>query len=72
MVGTFYSSRNPESPPLVKKGDQVEAETVVCIIEAMKVFSDIQAEIKGEVVEVLVENGTPVQYGEALFIVKTS
>ncbi|MDF1753890.1 MAG: acetyl-CoA carboxylase biotin carboxyl carrier protein [Verrucomicrobiales bacterium] len=72
MVGTFYTARNPESPDFVKVGDKVSPDTVVCIIEAMKVFNDITAEIKGEIVELLVENGTPVQYGEALFRVKTS
>ena len=72
MVGTFYTSRNPETPEFVKIGSKVEADTVVCIIEAMKVFNDIQSEIKGEILEVLVENGSPVQYGEPLFLVKTS
>lgn len=72
MVGTFYTSPNPESPAFVKKGDQVEASTVVCIIEAMKVFNEIEAEVSGEIVEVLVESGNPVQYGEPLFLVKAS
>ncbi|MDF1812512.1 MAG: acetyl-CoA carboxylase biotin carboxyl carrier protein [Verrucomicrobiales bacterium] len=72
MVGTFYTAPNPESPEYVKKGDSVEPETVVCIIEAMKVFNEIEAEVKGEIVEILVETGTPVQYGEPLFLVKSA
>ena len=57
MVGTFYASANPESPPFVKVGDHVGPETVVCIIEAMKVFNEIPAEVSGQVVAVLVETG---------------
>jgi acetyl-CoA carboxylase biotin carboxyl carrier protein len=67
MVGTFYSSANPESPPFAKVGDHVGPETVVCIIEAMKVFNEIQAEVAGQVVAVLVENGQPVEFGQPLF-----
>lgn len=67
MVGTFYTSSSPESPPLVKVGDNVGPETSVCIIEAMKVFNEIPAEIKGKIVAVLVENGSPVEYGQPLF-----
>jgi acetyl-CoA carboxylase biotin carboxyl carrier protein len=67
MVGTFYTSSSPESPPLVKVGDHVGTETAVCIIEAMKVFNEIPAEIKGKIVAVLVENGSPVEYGQPLF-----
>ena len=72
MVGTFYSAEKPESEPYVKVGDQVEPETTVCTIEAMKVFNEIKAEIKGEIVEVLAENGAPVHFDEPLFRVKTS
>lgn len=72
MVGTFYTAEKPESDPFVKVGDKVAADTTVCIVEAMKVFNEIKAEIAGEIVEILVENGTPVQYGEPLFHVKTS
>lgn len=72
MVGTFYTAEKPDSDPFVKKGSQVETDSTVCIIEAMKVFNEIQAEVKGEIVDVLIENGTPVQYGEPLFLVKTS
>lgn len=67
MVGTFYASSNPESPPFVKVGDRVGPETVVCIIEAMKVFNEITAEISGQIVAVLVNNGQPVEFGQPLF-----
>jgi acetyl-CoA carboxylase biotin carboxyl carrier protein len=70
MVGTFYASANPESPAFVKVGDQVGPETVVCIIEAMKVFNEIPAECSGKIVAVLVENGAPVEYGQKLFRVE--
>ncbi len=72
MVGTFYRSPNPESPSFVDEGTAVTTETVVCIIEAMKVMNEIQAEVKGKIVECLVENGNPVEYGQPLFKVKTS
>lgn len=67
MVGTFYASPNPESPPFVKVGDHVGPESVVCIVEAMKVFNEIQAEISGRVAAVLVETGQPVEFGQPLF-----
>ena len=70
MVGTFYRSPSPENPSYVENGSKVEEKTVVCIIEAMKIMNEIQAEIKGAVVEVLVENGQPVEYGQRLFKVK--
>ena len=72
MVGTFYAASAPDADDFVKVGSKVSADTPVCIIEAMKVMNEIQAEISGEIVEILVENGTAVQYGEALFRVKTS
>jgi acetyl-CoA carboxylase biotin carboxyl carrier protein len=71
IVGTFYTSANPETPPFVKVGDPVGNETIVCIIEAMKVFNEIAAEVKGKVVACLVENGSPVEYGQPLFKVDT-
>jgi acetyl-CoA carboxylase biotin carboxyl carrier protein len=71
MVGTFYAAANPESPPFVKVGDHVGPESVVCIIEAMKVFNEIQAEIAGQVAAVLVENGQPVEFGQPLFKIDT-
>lgn len=72
MVGTFYLSPAPDQPPFVKVGDKVEANTVVCIIEAMKVMNEIKAEIKGVVTEVLVENGKPVEFGQPLFRVQVA
>jgi acetyl-CoA carboxylase biotin carboxyl carrier protein len=67
MVGTFYLSPNPESPPFVKVGDHIGAETTVCIIEAMKVFNEIPAETTGKIVAILVDNGAPVEFGQPLF-----
>lgn len=72
MVGTFYTASAPDADAFVKVGDKVSAETTVCIVEAMKVMNEIQAEISGEILEILVENGTAVQFGEPLFRVKTS
>jgi acetyl-CoA carboxylase biotin carboxyl carrier protein len=70
IVGTFYASPNPEAEPFVKTGDMVEAGQTVCIIEAMKLMNEIEAEISGEVVRILVENGQPVEYGEPLFALR--
>ncbi len=70
MVGTFYRSPSPENPPFADINTKVEEKTVVCIIEAMKIMNEIQAETKGTVVEILVENGQPVEYGQRLFKVK--
>jgi acetyl-CoA carboxylase biotin carboxyl carrier protein len=70
MVGTFYASSSPDSPPFVKVGDQVGPESVVCIVEAMKVFNEIPAECSGRIVAVLVENGAAVEYGQKLFRVE--
>lgn len=70
MVGTFYQSPNPESPAYVKMGDKVGNETIVCIVEAMKLFNEIEAEVQGEIVEVLVKDGELVEYGQPLFLVK--
>lgn len=67
MVGTFYSSPNPESPPFTKVGDHVGNETIVCVIEAMKVFNEIPAELTGKIVACLVTNGSPVEFGQPLF-----
>jgi acetyl-CoA carboxylase biotin carboxyl carrier protein len=71
MVGTFYTRANPESEPYVKVGDHVGPETIVCIIEAMKVFNEIPAEVSGRVIGILVENEEPVEYGKPLFKVDT-
>lgn len=67
MVGTFYASPSPESPAFVEAGKTIKPDTVVCIIEAMKVMNEIKAEIAGKVVEVVAENGKPVQFGQVLF-----
>jgi len=70
MVGTFYAAQSPESAPYVSVGQEITPDTVVCIIEAMKVMNEIKAEISGVVAEVCAENGKPVQFGQALFRVK--
>ncbi len=70
MVGTFYASPSPEAPPYAEVGTAISPGTVVCIIEAMKVMNEIKAEIAGTVVEVVAENGKPVQFGQVLFRVK--
>ena len=70
MVGTFYRAASPESKPFADVGTKVVDNTVVCIIEAMKIMNEIQAEAKGTIVEVLIENGQPVEYGQRLFKVK--
>jgi acetyl-CoA carboxylase biotin carboxyl carrier protein len=67
MVGTFFTSPSPEAPPFVKVGDHVGKDTPVCIIEAMKVFNEIPAEMAGQIVAVLVESGEPVEFGQPLF-----
>lgn len=71
MVGTFYSAPDPDSSPYVKVGDIVGPETTVCIVEAMKVFNEIQAEVAGKIVAVLVGNGEPVEFGQPLFKLDT-
>ena len=70
MVGTFYRAASPESKPFVDSGSKISENSVVCIIEAMKIMNEIQAETKGTIIEVLVENGQPVEYGQRLFKVK--
>ncbi len=70
MVGTFYSSSAPSEKPFVSAGDSVDENTVVCIIEAMKVMNEIKAEARGTIVRILVEEGKPVQYGQPLFELK--
>ena len=70
MVGTFYRSPSPENPVFVDINAKVDEKTVVCIIEAMKIMNEIQAETKGSIVEILVENGQPVEYGQRLFKIK--
>ncbi|KXU34510.1 acetyl-CoA carboxylase biotin carboxyl carrier protein subunit [Cephaloticoccus primus] len=70
MVGTFYHASSPDSAPFVQDGSKVTETTIVCIIEAMKIMNEIQAETKGTIIETLVENGQPVEYGQQLFKVK--
>jgi acetyl-CoA carboxylase biotin carboxyl carrier protein len=67
MVGTFYSASSPDSPPFAKVGDTVTPEKTVCLIEAMKVYNEIQAECSGKIVAVLVKNGDTVEFGKPLF-----
>jgi acetyl-CoA carboxylase biotin carboxyl carrier protein len=70
IVGTFYRAASPDAEPFVGIGSHVDLETTVCIVEAMKVMNEIKAEIKGTVRKVLVENATPIQFGQALFLVE--
>ncbi|MGG4219733.1 acetyl-CoA carboxylase biotin carboxyl carrier protein [Paenibacillus jamilae] len=70
MVGTFYSSSSPDTAPYVSVGSKVGDKTTVCIIEAMKLMNELEAEVKGEIVEILAENGQLVEYGQPLFLVK--
>jgi acetyl-CoA carboxylase biotin carboxyl carrier protein len=70
IVGTFYESSSPDAPPFVKVGDAVEMGQVLCIIESMKLMNEIEAEVAGIVAAKLVENGKPVEYGEALFAIQ--
>ena len=70
MIGTFYRAPSPESAPYVEVGTEVNADTVVCIIEAMKVMNEIKAEAKGVITQVMVENAKPVEFGQALFKIR--
>ena len=70
IVGTFYSAPSPGTPSFVKVGDVIRAGQVVCIVEAMKLMNEIEADISGEVVRPLVENGQPVEYGQGLFAIR--
>jgi acetyl-CoA carboxylase biotin carboxyl carrier protein len=70
MIGTLYRAPSPESGPYVDIGSEVEPDTVVCIIEAMKVMNEIKAEVKGVITEALVDNAKPVEFGQALFKVR--
>lgn len=72
MVGTFYRAASPESPSFTDVGKKVGADSIVCIIEAMKVMNEIQSELSGTITEVLVENGEAVEYGQPLFKIKTA
>jgi acetyl-CoA carboxylase biotin carboxyl carrier protein len=70
MVGTYYESPSPGSPPFVKPGDMVEAGQVLCIVEAMKMMNEIEADVGGEIVKSLVKNGQPIEYGHELFAIR--
>ena len=70
MVGTFYRRPAPDKPPYVEVGDHIKKGQTVCIIEAMKIFNEIEAEVSGEIVKILVEDASPVEYNQALFLVK--
>ncbi len=70
IVGTFYRTPSPDQPPFVQEGDSVRKDTVVCIIEAMKIMNEIRAETDGKIEKVLVESGEPVEYGQPLFLVR--
>jgi acetyl-CoA carboxylase biotin carboxyl carrier protein len=70
IVGTFYESPSPGSPPFVKVGDTVEAGQVLCIVEAMKLMNEIESDVAGEIVQKLVNNGQPIEYGQELFAVR--
>jgi acetyl-CoA carboxylase biotin carboxyl carrier protein len=70
MIGTFYRTANPDSPPFVSVGDKVTKGQTVCIIEAMKLFNEIESEVSGTIVKVMVENATPVEYDQVLFVVE--
>ncbi len=70
IVGTYYESPSPGSPPFVKPGDVVEAGQVLCIVEAMKLMNEIEADVAGEIVKSLVKNGQPIEYGQELFAIR--
>jgi oxaloacetate decarboxylase alpha subunit len=72
MVGTFYRAPSPEAPPFVEVGQEIEPGKTICIVEAMKLFNEIEAEIRGKVVKILVESGQPVEYGQKLMLIKKS
>ncbi len=70
MVGTFYRASSPDSPPYVEEGDDIETGKVVCIIEAMKLFNEIESELSGKIVKILVENAASVEYGQKLMLIR--
>ena len=72
MIGTFYRAANPESDPFIKEGDKVSKGQTICIIEAMKLFNEIESEISGTIVEILVDDASPVEYDQDLFIIDPS
>jgi len=70
MVGTFYAAPSPDTKPFVEIGSKIQTGDVVCIIEAMKLMNEIKSEVKGKIVEVLIENGSPIEFGQVLFLVE--
>jgi len=70
IVGTYYESPSPGSPPFVKPGDMVETGQIICIVEAMKLMNEIEADASGEIVKMLVANGQPIEYGQELFAIR--
>ena len=72
IIGTFYRKSSPDKPNFVEVGDSVQAESIVCIIEAMKLFNEIESEVSGKIVKVLVDDSTPVEFGQPLFLVDPS
>ena len=72
MIGTFYRKASPDKPNFINIGDEVNSKTVVCIIEAMKLFNEIEAEVSGKIVKMLVDDGSPVEYDQPLFLVDPS
>ena len=72
IVGTFYLTPKPDAEPFVKPGDHVTESTVLCIIEAMKIFNQIECEVEGDIIRILVENGQPVEYGQPLFEIQVN
>ena len=71
MVGTFYRAPSPESPPFVQVNQEIEPGQVICIIEAMKLMNEIKSEVKGKILEILVDNAEPVEFGQPLFLIET-
>ncbi|HLD41146.1 MAG TPA: acetyl-CoA carboxylase biotin carboxyl carrier protein [Candidatus Omnitrophota bacterium] len=71
MVGTFYRAPSPEAPPFVQVNQEIEPGQVICIIEAMKLMNEIKSEIKGKILEILVDNAEPVEFGQPLFLIET-
>ena len=72
MIGTIYMAPNPESPDFLKVGDVIKPGDTVCVVEAMKLFNEIEAEVSGRVVEILAENANPVEYDQPLFVIDPS
>lgn len=70
MIGTFYKSSSPDKPPFVQVGDEIKVGQVLCIVEAMKLFNEIESEVSGKIVKILVENASPIEYDQPLFLVE--